>query len=65
MENVSLTTEAVNASAIMDSADSIPETAWAALESLANVPLWVWAAGTLAGAFGILVLVFPFSAVSY
>lgn len=45
----------------MDSAGSMPESAWTFLDSLAAVPMWMWAAGAVAGLFGILVLVFPFS----
>lgn len=49
----------------MDSADSIPESAWTILDTLTAVPIWMWAAGVVAGFFGILVLVFPFSHVSF
>ena len=44
----------------MDSADAIPEPVWNALDQLARVPKWMWAAGVVVGLFGIIVLVFPF-----
>lgn len=48
----------------MDAADSVPEPVWTMLDRLAEVPKWMWAAGAVAGLFGIIVLVFPFSAIS-
>ncbi|KAK5133207.1 hypothetical protein LTR08_008042 [Meristemomyces frigidus] len=42
----------------MDSADSIPEAAWTALDTLAQVPMWAWAIVGIAGAFGITVLLY-------
>ena len=49
----------------MDSADSIPESAWTMLDTVASVPAWQWAAGAVIGLFGILVLVFPFLHISF
>lgn len=49
----------------MDSADSIPDSAWAILDTITSVPAWQWAAGAVIGFFGILVLVFPFSDISF
>lgn len=49
----------------MDSADTLPEAAWSVLDILATVPAWVWAVGGIGAAFGIIVLVFLFSDVSY
>ncbi|EMC99028.1 glycosyltransferase family 2 protein [Baudoinia panamericana UAMH 10762] len=40
----------------MDSAESIPETAWSALDMLAQIPIWAWALGAVIGAFGTIVL---------
>ena len=45
----------------MDSADSIPESAWSIMSTLAEVPLWMWGAVGVTGVLGIPVLVFPFS----
>ncbi|KAI7210488.1 dolichyl-phosphate beta-glucosyltransferase [Hortaea werneckii] len=42
----------------MDSADAIPESAWAALDKLSSIPLWAWAGGAVVGAFGIIVLAY-------
>lgn len=50
--------------ATMDSADAIPESVWNAVDQVARVPKWMWAAGAVAGLFGITVLVFPFSVIS-
>lgn len=49
----------------MDSAGSVPESVWNVLDTLARVPIWMWAVGAVAGFFGIIVLVFPFSAFPY
>jgi hypothetical protein len=46
----------------MDSADAVPESVWNVLDQIAEVPKWMWAAGAVVGLFGIIVLVFPFSA---
>lgn len=48
----------------MDSADAVPEPVWNAIDQVAQVPKWMWAAGAVVGLFGIIVLVFPFSAIS-
>jgi hypothetical protein len=48
----------------MDSADAVPESVWNVLDHIAEVPKWMWAAGAVVGLFGIIVLVFPFSAIS-
>lgn len=48
----------------MDSADAVPESVWNAVDRVSEVPKWVWAAGAVVGLFGIIVLVFPFSAFS-
>ena len=50
--------------ATMDSADAIPESVWNAVDQVSRVPKWMWAAGAVTGLFGIIVLVFPFSAIS-
>ncbi|KAM0716543.1 hypothetical protein Q7P37_007988 [Cladosporium fusiforme] len=42
----------------MDSADSIPDSVWNVLDTLAQVPVWMWAAGAVAGLFGTIVLLF-------
>lgn len=47
----------------MDSADAVPEPVWNAIDQVARVPKWMWAAGAVVGLFGIIVLVFPFSAI--
>jgi hypothetical protein len=47
----------------MDSADAVPESVWNVLDQIAEVPKWMWAAGAVVGLFGIIVLVFPFSAI--
>lgn len=49
----------------MDSADSIPDAAWDAVDKASSIPMWMWAAGAVTGLFGILVLVFPFCSVSF
>jgi len=49
----------------MDSADAVPESVWNVLDQVSQVPKWMWAAGAVVGLFGIIVLVFPFSAISY
>lgn len=48
----------------MDNADSIPESAWTALDTVMAVPLWMWAVGGAIGLFGIILLVFLFASVS-
>lgn len=48
----------------MDSADAVPEPVWNAIDKVAQVPKWMWAAGAVVGLFGIIVLVFSFSAIS-
>lgn len=42
----------------MDSAVSMPETAWPVLNSLALVPLWIWAAAAFAGVIGIMIVLY-------
>lgn len=49
----------------MDSADSIPDGAWEAVDKVASVPIWMWTAGAVIGLFGILVLVFPFCLIPF
>ena len=49
----------------MDSADSIPESAWSALDYLSEVPIWAWLFGAVVGFVGTIVLVFPFSDISF
>ncbi|KAF2857282.1 glycosyltransferase family 2 protein [Piedraia hortae CBS 480.64] len=44
----------------MDSADSIPETAWSAMDALVSVPTWFWTAVAVAASFGIVILPFIF-----
>ena len=49
----------------MDSANSISEPAWEAMDTAAGMPILAWAGIAFAGVFGIIVLVFPFSDVSF
>ena len=49
----------------MDSADTLPESVWTVMDTLASVPIWMWAVGSIVGISGILLLVFPSSNISF
>lgn len=37
----------------MDSADAVPEPVWNAIDQVAQVPKWMWAAGAVVGLFAL------------